>query len=308
VIHLNSPKIGGLGAVAARMNGVKKILYTNHGWPFREDRPHWQLILIRFFSWLTVFLGGTTIVLSETEKNFVRGWPFISKKLTVVPIGLAPFKARTKKDALEELVGVARAATWIKEKWTVIGTISELHRNKGLTYAIDGIRQYIDHIEHGTTGVKAKIAYVIIGEGERRKNIEQRIAEQRLSDHVILAGHVDEAREYLAAFDMFLLSSVKEGLPYAVLEAGYVGVPVISTSVGGIPEVIQNLDNGLLIAPGRPQQISNALVYIDEHGEIKDRMTAKFKKRIVDEYSFDSVVKKIKSLYTAQRPTKPKLR
>jgi glycosyltransferase involved in cell wall biosynthesis len=212
--------------------------------------------------------------------------------------GLVLFTPKPKNEALKALVGIERAEKYTSEHWTVIGTISELHPNKGLMYALDGIRQYIDHIEHTKPGTHAKVVYVIIGEGERRHALETRISEQRLTNNVVLAGHIDEAREYLSAFDIFLLSSTKEGLPYAILEAGSVGLPVISTSVGGIPEVIQNLENGLLIAPGRPQQISNALVYIEEHSQIKEQMAAKFKEKINSEYSFESIIQKIKNLYT----------
>lgn len=313
IVHLNSPKIGGLGAVAARTASffsffgrkdqdghrmtVEKIIYTNHGWPFNEPRPAWQKALIRFFSWLTVFLGGTTIVLSQTERDAVKKWPFVQKKFMIVPNGVAEFIPRERGEALAALIGGTRAREWAEEGRTIVGTISELHRNKGLTYAIDGIRSYIEQYP------QRPIGFIIIGEGEERKELERMIfgegAEKStavdLSRSVILAGHVSEAREYMKAFDLFLLSSVKEGLPFAILEAGYVGVPVISTSVGGIPEVIKNLENGILIAPRRPQEIKNTLVYLDEHPEAKEAMIKNFKENIGQKYNFEAVYKKIKS-------------
>lgn len=299
IIHLNSPKIGGLGAVAARLayglnrTSKGKIIYTNHGWPFNEPRPELQQIIIRIFSWLTVFLGGTTVVLSKTERNDVKGWPFVQKKFMIIPNGVAEFNLIVKTEALEKLVGVDRAREWIAEKRLIIGTISELHKNKGLTFALEGLNSYIEQYPD------KKIAYIIIGEGEQRAELEGLI--QKLShlksEHVVLAGHVHEAREYLQAFNLFLLSSVKEGLPFAILEAGQAGIPVISTSVGGIPEVIQNLENGILIPPRRPQEIKNALIYLDEHPKVKDVMIQKFKKKIEQTYNFEMIVVDIKKLY-----------
>ncbi len=318
IVHLNSPKIGGLGAVAARKASIlnrffgkkenrrpiSKIIYTNHGWPFNEPRPEWQLVIIRIFSWLTVFLGGTTIVLSQTEKDNVRHWPFISKRLVIIPNGLKPFNLVPKEEALKKLVGERRAEEWLKDKWTVIGTISELHKNKGLPYGIEGVEMYIKH-DAGLLNESAKTierrkktAYVIVSDGEERKNLENLIAEKSLQNNVILTGAVDEAREYLKAFDVFLMSSVKEGLPFAILESGYAEVPVISTSVGAIPEVIQNLETGMLIHPARPQQIKNALIYLEEHPEIRKHMTQALKKKVNDAFSFESVIEKIKKLYT----------
>ena len=299
IVHLNSPKIGGLGAVAARLaymfnrTHAGKIIYTNHGWPFNEPRPEWQQIVIRIFSWLTVFLGGTTIVLSQTERNDVTGWPFVQKKFLIIPNGVSDFELIERKIALTKLVGESRAQTWIAEKRLIIGTISELHKNKGLTYALEGLNAYIEQYPD------QKIAYIIVGEGELRNELTTEI--QKLShlkpEHVVLAGHVSDARSYLKAFDLFLLSSVKEGLPFAILEAGYAGVPVISTSVGGIPEVIQNLENGILIAPRRPQEIKNALVYLQEHPEVLEIMVTNFKKKIEQKYNFELIVADIKKLY-----------
>lgn len=299
VVHLNSPKIGGLGSVAARLayiiNRTKsgKIIYTNHGWPFNEPRPEWQQILIRIFSWLTVFLGGKTIVLGETERNDVRGWPFVQKKFVIIPNGVSAFNVFDKKTALSKLVGEQKAESWTAEKRLIIGTISELHKNKGLTFALEGLNSYIEQYP------TRKIAYVVIGEGEERKMLEENI--KKLShlhpEHVVLAGQIPEAREYVGAFDLFLLSSVKEGLPFALLEAGSAGVPVISTSVGGIPEVIQNLENGILIAPRRPQEIKNALVYLDEHRNVNAVMVKKFKKKIKEKYNFELILGEIKKLY-----------
>lgn len=299
IVHLNSPKIGGLGAIAARMayiiNRTKggKIIYTNHGWPFNEPRPEWQQILIRVFSWLTVFLGGTTIVLGDTERNDVRGWPFVQKKFVIIPNGVSTFNIFDKKTALARLVGEQKAEAWIAEKRLIIGTISELHKNKGITFALEGLNSYVEQYP------TQKIAYVIIGEGELRAELESTIKNLSHlgSEHVVLAGQIPEAREYVGAFDLFLLSSVKEGLPFALLEAGYAGVPVISTSVGGIPEVIQNLENGILIAPRCPQEIKNALVYLDEHPEVGARMIEKFKEKIKEKYNFERIFAQIKSLY-----------
>ena len=287
VVHLNSPKIGGLGAVAARLAFVPKIIYTNHGWPFKESRPEWQLLLIKISSWFTVFLGQTTIILSQTELDFVKAWPFVQKKFVIIPNGVAAFTPKDKDRALSELIGEERAREWEAEGRTIIGTISELHKNKGLTYAIEGIQSYINQYPD------KKVGFIVIGEGELRADLTAQIKDK----NIVLAGHVNEAREYISAFDIFLLSSIKEGLPFAILEAGYVGVPVISTSVGGIPEVIQNLEQGMLIPPKRSQEIKNALVYLDEHPEAKEKMVKALKERIDAKYNFEKIIVQIKKLY-----------
>ena len=287
IVHLNSSKIGGLGAVAARLAGVGRIIYTNHGWPFREPRGYFQLTLIRFFTWLTVFLNDVTIVLSERERNDVRGWPLIQKKLRVIPNGLVPFEMFEKKDAREKLVGKETADRIDREGIRIIGTISELHKNKGLLYAIEGLALLND----------PKSAFIIIGEGEERNQIEEAITAANLGDRVFLVGAIDNARSYLKAFDFFLMSSVKEGLPYAILEAGFASLPVIATHVGGIPEIVTNLSEGLLISPRRPQEIKHALIYVEHHPEDVALLASALHKKILTVYNFERLMKSIIDLY-----------
>ncbi len=298
IVHLNSPKIGGLGALAARLSGVKRIIYTNHGWPFKEVRPEWQLIFIRILSWVTVFLGKKTIVLSQTERDFVKNWPLIQNKLVIVPNGLSPFNLMTKQEALTALIGREKTDQILIEQWTVIGTISELHKNKGINFALEGIKLYTEHVE-AKAQAKSRLLYIVIGEGEQRQSLEQTIKEKGLGDHVVLVGSVDNARQYLSAFDIFLLSSIKEGLPYAILEAGFARVPVISTSVGGVPEVIENLKTGLLIPPARPTEIKNALIYIEEHQDIKEELTLNLNRKVNEVYNFEKIASQIEELYSA---------
>lgn len=287
-IHLNSPKIGGLGAVVGRLCKVPHILYTNHGWAFKEDRPAWQLGLIRFFSWLTIFLNKKIIVLSETEKHFVESWPFAKKKLVVIPNGLSKFDVKSKEESLRLLLGTHYP---IPNDTLILGTISELHKNKGLTYAIEGIRMFCDHFP------EQKVIFIVIGEGERRKELEELIASKNLLKNVFLVGHVDDARSYLKAFDVFIMSSVKEGLPYAILEAGISEVPIISTSVGAIPEIIQNFKTGLLIPPRRSQEIKNALIYYMEHPAIIHSCKETLRKEVSERFDFDKIYKQLLELY-----------
>jgi glycosyltransferase involved in cell wall biosynthesis len=295
VLHLNSPKIGGLGAVAGRCLSVPHIVYTNHGWPFKEDRPLWQVLLIKFFSWLTVFFNKKVIVLSKTEFALVERWPTARKKLEIIPNGLSSFDTLSREQALTTLLHRGRDSTekvLVPEKGTlVIGTISELHKNKGLSYAIEGFRLFVDQ------NPNKKSIFIIIGEGEERKKLQQQITDAHLEKSIFLVGHIDNARSYLRAFDTFLLSSIKEGLPYVILEAGFASIPVISTSVGGIPEIIRNFETGLLIPAKRPQEIKNALIYAEEHPELIQQTTQNLQKVLLEKFDFETIYKETVRFY-----------
>jgi len=119
-----------------------------------------------------------------------------------------------------------------------IGTLGELTKNKGLRYLI-GAASLLR---------KKEIDFVmcIVGEGEERHLLENLIKENNLEDCVHLAGFVPEGSRYLKAFDIYTLTSVKEGLPYVLLEAGQAGVATVASKIPGNVDIIDENISGLL--------------------------------------------------------------
>lgn len=280
VVHLHSPKAGGLGALAARIVGVKKIIYTAHGWAFFEDRPWWQKILIRLFSYVTVLLTTTTIAVSKKDAHAFRGWPFIKNKMVHIPNGVSVATPLSRTEAREKL--------GLKADTFVIGTIAELHKNKGLIYLIEAVEKIPNAI------------FVIIGEGEERKRLQLSIAAHRLEDRITLAGYIPEAHTLIPAFDIFVLPSVKEGLPYVLLEAGARGKPVVATNVGGIPEIIEDGKTGFLVPPKNPNALAQALTRLQNDSPIRTLLAENIQKKVSKEFSFKLMIENISDIYEAK--------
>ncbi|MFA6006704.1 MAG: glycosyltransferase [Candidatus Paceibacterota bacterium] len=215
IVHVNSSKIGGLGAFAARVAGVPKIVFTAHGWPFNEARPWPQQHIIKFFSWLTVFFSTNTIVVGKADERSCWRWPFTKNKVSLVYNGIGPIKFGTG--------AIIRKAFPAGVKIT--GTIGELTKNKN---QISLVKE---------AGNNPDMYVAIVGEGEERNNLEQKIAEYMLQDRVKLFGFVP-ASEALPGFDTFTLPSLKEGLPYVLLEAKMAGLPIIANRVGAVAEIL----------------------------------------------------------------------
>lgn len=284
VIHLHSPKVGGLGAVVARILGVKRIVYTAHGWAFFENRPLYQKVLIRLFSYLTILFAHYVIAVSKKDAQAFSGWPFVQKKIVYIPNGIAPSeKVSTRNEALEKMDIVNEGSRM------VIGTIAELHRNKGLSYLVEAAAR-----------VKEAL-FIIIGSGEEKAALEESIKKHRLEDTVILAGYRDNASQFLSAFDIFILPSLKEGLPYAILEAGRNGTAVVASNIGGIPDVIQNGESGILIPPKNSEAIVSAIETLREE-TIRNKMGAYLQQRVKTLFSLDQMVEKTVAVYN-QTPT-----
>ncbi len=256
VVHLNSSKVGGSGAFIARLCGVKNIIFTAHGWPFYEERGIVWRTLVWFFSYLTTLLAHRVIVVSQHD--FIQAhMPGLQKKITHIPtaIGVVPFLAR---DAAREFLA-QHTHTAITPDTQLIGSIGEYVKNKNLLIAIQAVEKMRVHTTQ-------KILYILIGnDGDERTLLEQYIREHNLSDTVVLAGFIDNARDYLRAFDLFLMPSLKEGFPYGLLEAGAAELPVIASKVGGIPDVVEHEVTGYLINPHKPDTLIDGLKVLIEN-------------------------------------------
>ncbi len=271
VFHINSSKMGGLGSLAARLVNIKKIVFTSHGWAFNEPRPAGQKILIKFLSWLTVLLSHKTICVSKKTKENISNWPFVKNKLVVVYNGTDKFDIAPRT-----------------EKGFVVGTIGELHKIKGQDILLKAWQKFVKN--HS-----AKL--IIIGEGEEKANLHNMAQNMGISGSVEFRGFVDNARALLSNFDIFVFPSRSENLPYSILEAGLAGLPVISSSVGGIPEVIESGSTGILVPKEDPEFLFSNLVLLFENRELGTRLGTNLKSIVVNKFSLGQMLEKTFSIY-----------
>lgn len=272
IFHTNSSKMGGMGNLAARLAGTKKIIFTGHAWAFNEPRTLWQKPIIKFFVWLTIFLSHRTICVSDKTRSQVASWPFVQNKLVVVKNGITPFELTPRT-----------------EHPLTVGTLAELHKVKGLDILLKAWNKF--HKKHP----KAKL--IIMGTGEEKENLKAQARELGITDSVSLKGYVENAKRYLSDFDIFVLPSRSEAMPYTLLEAGLAGLPVIATSVGGVPEVIENGANGILIPPENSEVLFSSLVLLAEDEELRKRLGANLKASIQEDFSFEKMVSQTFALY-----------
>ncbi|MBI4093974.1 glycosyltransferase [Candidatus Kaiserbacteria bacterium] len=233
VIHLNSSKAAALGALAARIARVPKILFTAHGWPFKESRNVISRALVYIASWTTARLSSEVIVVSKTDERLARGMWGVRKKVRYIPLGLPPLLLSPPQEAYRAMFGSLPPAPLSSETLRLV-TIAELTENKGLRFAIRAVALLRER------GID--VTYVIAGEGTDRKNLEALVRTHGLADRVFLPGHIKRAAENLAGFDVFILPSIKEGTPYSLLEAAQADIPIVFTDVID-KELIARLEN-----------------------------------------------------------------
>lgn len=279
IVHLNSSKIGALGSLAARIARVPRIIFTTHGWAFNESRGWFARKIIATLQWFTVLFSHHTIAVAEQELKDVADWNMVKTKIACIHNGIAPIDFLNEFDARTKLK---------LPPGLIIGTISELHTNKGLENAIRAFAGF--HTHHPESH------FVIIGEGEQRTYLTTLIQQLNLTTHVHLIGFVPDAARYLKALNIFTLTSYKEGFPYAILEAGAAGRAVIASHVGGIPEIITNDISGILIDPYHSAQIQQAMTVLAAPS-IAERCGTSLQNHVIKTFSLKEMLEKTVTLY-----------
>jgi len=272
VLMLNSSKIGGVGSLAGRFARVKKIIFVAHGFAWNENRGILQKFVLKFLYALTFLFSTKIIAVSKSIRDQALRLPFASKKIAVVYNGIAAAPLLSK-DAARQALGISTDAF-------VVGTIAELHPIKGLPYAIEAMRLLSI----------PNLSYVILGEGETRAELEKEVSEKKIGDKVSLKGFVKDAARYAKAFDIFLLPSLSEALNYTLIEAGFAEVPVIATSVGGIPEIIENETSGLLIRPKNSKEIANAIRFMHENMDKASSFAKNLHESVLKNFSLEKML------------------
>ncbi len=286
IIHSNSSKAGGVVGVAGLIYkllvGKKvKMIFTAHGWAVNEDRSKWQISLIKIFSKITSLFYDEIICVSVFDKKTALRYKLARKdKLTVIHNGIdiEKIKFLDKEEAQKKLLGHTSDL--------VVGTIAEWTKNKGISYLLKAVKK-----------LDQKFEFILIGGGENpdKKEIYNYIKNNH-PKNINLIEFIANAATYLKAFDVFVLPSVKEGLPYTIIEAMAAEVPVISTDVGGIPELI-NKETGFLIKPKKPDQIKEKIEYITKNKEKVEKITKRAREKIEKEFSIEQMIRKTKEVY-----------
>ena len=220
VVHLNSSKAGGVGALAARLAGLKRIIFTAHGWPFWEHRNIFSRSAIWLASWATMLLAHTTICISDYDLRVTRCMPFVGRKAIRIYNGI---------DLNMHFASGEKIRNAFPPHVRITGTIGELNKNKN----------QIELIEQAKNNSDMYVA--VVGEGEDLSYLESKIKEYGLEARVKLFGFMP-ASDVIKGFNVFALPSIKEGLPYVLLEVKLAGIPIFANRIGGVGEILDAKD------------------------------------------------------------------
>lgn len=310
VLFLNSSKAGFIGSLAAvfptRINAVK-VIYRIGGWSFNDPWPKWKRWLWVVLEWLSAKWKDVIIVNNQRDLNQAKKLKIKPRRQTVLVYnGIEVYKmeflpkeeARTQlslhlNPALASKGGVngkpisptLRSGQAVAGR--IIGTIANFYPAKGLEYLIGAAEYFKDAND---------VVFFIIGDGELRPELEKMIRERELGKKVFLIGQIPDAYRFLPAFDIFVLSSVKEGFPWVLIEAMSAKLPVIATDVGAVPEIIDDHKNGLLVKPKDPSGLANKIKEVLENDHLRNELGIQAHQTVLFKFELDKMVQQIEDL------------
>ncbi|OGP64238.1 MAG: hypothetical protein A3K22_04705 [Deltaproteobacteria bacterium RBG_16_42_7] len=267
------------------------LITTLHGWTNTR-----LFSLLRIYEWLEVkslkYCDAVVIVSSAMRSNSRLKY-YKKKNLTVINNGipLLNLEVPTNKYNDELYLNSYALDLDIKEfceSGFIVGTIGRLSPEKGFHYLIEAIS-----LLNNTRDIKL----LIIGEGPLRAELEILINSLSLSEKVFIAGYRVNANKYLSLFDAFVLPSLSEGLPLTILEAMSAKTPIVATTVGGIPEVLQNGQGGLMVEPKNPKSLADAILKIRNNRALTEQLVFFSHNEVLTKYSSKTMAIKYLEMY-----------
>jgi glycosyltransferase involved in cell wall biosynthesis len=213
----------------------------------------------------------------------------------VVADGVPPASAVTIHEGID-LAHIAAAPAvnlhaelWLPHDAPVVGNVAALVPHKGQRHLIDAAAGVIQQVPDAR--------FVIAGEGELRATLERQIKERRLEKHVFLLGFRPDVLSVHKGFDLFVMSSVTEGLGTSLLDAMACGKPIVATAAGGMPEVVADGETGLLVPPRDDQALAAAIVTLLNDRPRRIAMGAAGDRRVRERFSAERMVQDTLDLY-----------
>ena len=210
--------------------------------------------------------------------------------------GVPPAKCRLILNAIDTTVyapssdlSSSRERLGIPTDRFLIGSVGRLSVEKGYNFLIDAVNRVLKDGHN--------ISLLIIGDGDIRGDLEAQIEHLGLHDRIQLAGYQSNTIDWYRAMNLFVLASLREGLPNVLLEAMAMEVPVVVTRVGGIPQVIRDHENGVLVEPGDAKVLADAIREIVVNQKLASELARKARETVVENYSFDRRMDRMVQLY-----------
>ena len=284
IIHTHSSKAGFLGRVAAMLNKTPIVIHTIHGFAFHD--------------YMNSFKKSIFIYLEKLSAKWTHGLVTVSNlnKKKVVDLGIAPI------EKLKNIYSGIDLTLFINEKNDQFRKELNLDSNHLLLGSVGRLSNQKDPI----TMIEAFCIVIkrfpnahltLVGEGELRDEILIKIDQLQLNGRVHLTGNKNDPWKIYHSLDLFIMSSIYEGLGRSITEALSCGVPVVCTSVEGVPEIVRDNETGILVPPKDPSALATGIIKSLNDMDNARKMAEEGRKFVNENFDVKKMVDDIDTLY-----------
>jgi len=273
-----------VGLAASWLTGIP-LVATVHGKNYYAER-----FRRRFAYRLVANLSGQMIAVSEDVRRFLAehvGIP--GNRIRVIPNGVPVNGARSY-----EKVVVLRETLGLSRNTRVVAAVGSLYPVKGHTYLIDAAVHVVRRCPD--------VTFLIAGRGGLREELEAQASSLGVTPFIRFLGHRDDVPDLLGVCDVFVLPSLSEGMPLALLEAMAAGIPSVATRVGGVGEAIEDGESGLLVPPGDSHALAESIIKLLEDRTLARQMGQYARDVVARRFSVSRMVDDYKKIYARLIP------
>lgn len=278
ILHVHSPLPGAVARVVLRLVRSRvRVVTTEH------NRWDHYARLTRWMNRATFGLNDAALAVSADCRSTMPAR--IQARVKVLEHGI---DAEAVLSSLDQRTQV-RNALGIADDAIVVGTVANLREQKNYPLMLAAAKHVL--AEH------PNVVFLAVGQGPLKDSLNQLHLELGLGDRFRFLGFRSDATDVMAAFDIFFLGSRFEGLPVALMEAMALGLPIVSTAVGGIPEMVTDGHEGRLVAEGSESELTRALMEVIGDAHLRDRYGRQSRATALQRFSAAAATTEVESVY-----------
>jgi len=278
VIHVHNPTCLFYTAMAVKLAGRGKIVFTQHG----LAKKSWKMVkALRF---LSRFITKAVAVSDDIAGYLEDSYGVNKERIKIIINGIDENVYKSDQSRSQD----------IKEKFNlngeyVIGHVARLSPEKDQATLLKAFCKVNSEME--------RVKLVIVGDGPLKDSLRSKVKSLKLEDKVLFLGSRNDVQELMNMFDLFVLSSIREGTSLTLLEAMAAGLPIVATKVGGNADVVIDKKTGLLVPPKEPDKLAEAVINLLKDNGLRKKMGKEGRKMVEEKFCLDRMAKEYEKIY-----------
>ncbi len=285
IVHTHGVRANLIGRLAAKMSGVDTVITTVHSMLARDYPDAFSRLANMFIEKASSNMTRHFIAVSGGLQKALIQQGIPENKITVIYNGLDPeqFRKKTSSDTSW------REKSGIPPEVSLVSIVGRLHQVKGHRYFLRAAAELLEE--------RDDIHFLVVGSGPEGDDLEEFTRELGISPKVTFTGFVSDVSQLMPELDLLVVPSLWEGFGLTALEAMAVGIPVVATSVGGLPEIVEHGSTGLLVPPADAAALAKSIVWIIDHPLEAREMAAAAKSVVEKKFTAAAMARKTEGIY-----------